>query len=121
MTRDGQGRGRSARRPRLVSSRRAHGQSLDLRAYCRLCNAKIVGGLQIEPELGAVAEPVAEAQGGVAGDRPLARDDLADAVRRHLKLTGKLGRRDADLLQFVRKDFAGVDGWSGHGLGLLQW
>src|SRR6266566_3420745 len=106
----------SARRPRLVSSRRAHGQRFDLRAYCRLRHAKIIRGLQIEPELGAVAEPVTETQGGVAGDRPLACNDLADAVRRNPKLPGKLGRGDADFLQLVRKDFAGVDGWSGHSL-----
>jgi hypothetical protein len=52
---------------------------------------------------------VTEAQGGVAGDRPLAPDDLADAVRRNSELAGQLGRRDADFLELVGKDFAGVD------------
>jgi hypothetical protein len=56
-----------------------------------------------------------KAQGAVAGDGTLARDDLADAVRRHPELPGKLGRGDADFRQFVREDFAGVNGRSGYG------
>src|SRR5690242_3085051 len=96
---------------------RAYRQFRDLSADQSLRHTQFVQGLQIEPELRAVAEPMAEAQCGVAGDCPLARNDLADAVRRNAKLPGKLGRADADLFQLVGKDFAGVNRWSRHG----QW
>jgi hypothetical protein len=72
--------------------------SLVVSCHC-FSHAQILGSLQIQPELGAIAEPVAEAQGGVPCDGPLACDDLAHTVRRHMKLPGKLGRRDADFLQ----------------------
>ncbi len=45
-----------------------------------LGDAEVVGGLEVEPKLGAGAEPVAEAQGGIAGDGAAGVDDLADAV-----------------------------------------
>jgi hypothetical protein len=31
-------------------------------------DAEVVSGLEVEPEMGVGAEPVAEAQGGIAGD-----------------------------------------------------
>src|SRR3954447_2112315 len=68
-----------------------HGQSRDLPADSCLRNAEIVGGLQIQPKLRAAAKPVAEAQRGVAGNRPFARDDLADSVRRYRELSCELG------------------------------
>ena len=47
--------------------RRPSGQRLDLRARRLTRLPKIVGGLQIEPELRVHAEPVAEPERGVAG------------------------------------------------------
>jgi hypothetical protein len=75
-------------------------------------HANIVRALQIEPELRAHTEPVAEPQRGVAGDGALALHDLVDAVRRHPQLAGKLGRRDRYLRQLLGEDFSGVDGGS---------
>src|SRR6185437_13852388 len=70
---------------------------------------QVVLRLQAQPELRLDSEPVAEAQGCVAGDRALARDDLADAVRRHIDLARELGQRNARRLQFALEDQAGVD------------
>lgn len=44
--------------------------------------AEVVDRLEVEPELTAGAEPMAEAQGGIAGDDAASVDDLADAVGR---------------------------------------
>jgi hypothetical protein len=46
-----------------------------------------------------------KAQGGVAGDRPLARDDLDNAVLRHLELPRDLVGADPDFAQFVAENF----------------
>src|SRR5688572_15476397 len=56
-----------------------------------------------------------EPQGGVAGDRVLALNDLRDAVCRYFQLTRKLRRRDAQQLKFLREDFTRMDGSTGHG------
>src|SRR5271170_4142495 len=58
-------------------------QPPDLRACCLFRDANLIGALQIEPELCAGAEPMAETQRRIAGDRPLAVEDLRDAVCRH--------------------------------------
>src|SRR5438105_2722820 len=80
-----------------------------------LCgDAEIVRTLQIQPEFRAVAEPVAEPQGRVAGDGPPAADDLADPVGRHRDLTGKFGRRHMEFLELVSEDFSRMNGRTGH-------
>lgn len=71
--------------------------------------------MQVESELQVVAGPVAEPQRRVASDRPLAVDDLADAIGRHADPSRELGRRGADHGEFVGEDLAGVDGGSRHG------
>ena len=48
--------------------------------------------LQIHPEVGLHAEIAARAQGGVSADRPLAGNDLRDAVRRHAYRGGQFRR-----------------------------
>lgn len=83
---------------------------LDLASDLLLGDADVVGALEVQPELCRGAEPVAEAQSGVAGDASPAVNDLRDAIRRNLDLAGKLGRRHADLLQLVGEDFAGMNG-----------
>ena len=88
----------------------------DLGANDSLGHANVIGGLQVQPELRAGAEPVAEAQGGVAGDRPSAADDLRQAIGRHLDLSGQFGRRDVQFCQFVGQNFTGVDGGAHGGL-----
>jgi hypothetical protein len=77
-------------------------------------NAQVIGRLQIEPELRAGLEPVAEAKRGVAGDGALALDDLRDAVRWHGQLPRQFGGRDVQLIQFVGENFAGMDCGAGH-------
>src|SRR5713101_4208548 len=57
-------------------------------AFCNLrfeitqCHFKIVMGLEIHPELGAVAEVQAQPERGVCRDAPPIVDDLGDTVRR---------------------------------------
>jgi hypothetical protein len=51
-----------------------------------------------------------QTKGGITGDRPLALNDLGDAVRWNGKPAGELSRRDSDLLQFIAKNLTGVDG-----------
>ena len=71
-----------SRHARLLGRRlaiRHDWQGLDLRPCRLLRKAQLVGRLQIGPKLGAIAEPMPKAQGGVAGDRPLARDPLSGA------------------------------------------
>src|SRR3990172_6297966 len=89
-------------------------ERLDLRARIFLGHPHVVERLQIHPELRARAEPVREPKRGIAGDRALAVDDLADAVRGHPDLPRQLGRADAEFLEFVGENFAGVDRWAGH-------
>ena len=66
-----------------------------------LCDADIIGALQVEPELRARAEPVPNAQGSVAGDATSTTNDLRHAIGLDVDLARKLGRRDAELGQFV--------------------
>ena len=86
-----------------------------------LCDADVVGALQVKPELRARAEPVPEAKGGVAGDATAAMNDLRHAIGRDVDLARKLGRRDAKLGQLVGQDFSGVDGGARHGSISSQW
>src|SRR4051794_13529391 len=58
--------------------------------------------LQVKPEFGADAKPMAKPQRGIGGDRPLAVDDCGDAVDGHIDLAGEFGRRHAE--------FAKLDG-----------
>jgi hypothetical protein len=74
----------------------------------------IVSGLKIEPELRAALEPMAEAKRGISGDRPLALDDLSNAVRRHRNLARQLGRTHTQLVQLFGKDLAWVNGRARH-------
>jgi hypothetical protein len=75
---------------RLRLGFRPDGQCVNFIARRLLCQAQVIGGLQIEPEFRGGFEPVAEAQGGVAGDRPFAGNDLADTVLRHVELLREL-------------------------------
>lgn len=79
-----------------------------------LGDADFISALQAEPELRFSAEPVPKAPGGVAGNGALARDDLADPVRRHVDLPRKLVWRNIQFVQFVLEDFAGMNGSHEH-------
>ena len=87
---------------------------LDLRARLFLGHPHVVERLQFHPELRTSAEPVCETKRGIAGDRALAVDDLADAVRGYPDLPRQFGRADAEPAKFVGENFAGVNRCAGH-------
>ena len=66
--------------------------------------------LQVEPEFGFDAGPVAEAQGRIPGDRSLPVDDLTHAIGRHVDLAREFCGRDAEFRQFVLQNPAGMEG-----------
>jgi len=74
----------------------------------------IIRRLQVQPELPARSEPVAEPKRRIACDRPLPLDDLRYPVRRHGELPRQFGRGDVEVLKLVGEDFAGMDGWPCH-------
>src|SRR5713226_6014824 len=85
------------------------GQSLDSLSRSLLGQAQLVEALQVEPEFGAGAEEVAEAQGGIASNGALAIQDPGDAVSRYLQLTRELRGADVQRLQFLGELVAGVN------------
>jgi len=85
------------------------GQRADALPRLLLGEAKIVQTLQVEPELGAGAEEMGEAQGRIAGDRAGAVEDLRDAVSGHAKLARQLGGAHVERVQFFGQMLSGVD------------
>jgi hypothetical protein len=79
-----------------------------------LGEAQVVEALQIEPELGAGAEEVSEAEGRVAGGRAGAVQDLGHAVRWYADLPRELGGAHIERVQFFCEVFAGVNGSDWH-------
>jgi hypothetical protein len=57
---------------------------------------------------------MAEAQCSVAGNRPLAVQNLGDPIGRYAQLPRKLARRNLDLCKFFGKNLARMNGGSGH-------
>src|ERR1041385_2575893 len=84
-------------------------QLLDLRAFFLLGEAEFVELLQVQPEIGAGAEPVPEPQRRIRSDRALLVQDAGDAVRRNVELPRQLGGRHAAFLQSLFKMFAGMN------------
>jgi len=62
-----------------------HREASDLGARFLRGDANVVCTLKVEPKLAAGAEPMSQAQRGIAADRPLPLDDLRYPVRRHLE------------------------------------
>ena len=91
-------------------------QTPDHLPHLPISHRKIELHLKIEPELRIDAEPVAEPQRRIASDRSLTTDDLADTVRRHVDLPGKLGGCNAEFTQLILQDAPGVDGTLEHPL-----
>src|SRR5215211_7972659 len=87
---------------------RAPGQALYLCSNLSLCDPDFICRLQIEPELRSSAEPMGQPQRRVAADRAFPAQDLADTVRRHLKLAGQLGSVQSNLVQLIRQNFTRV-------------
>jgi len=80
------------------------GQIPDRGAVLPIRDGQVMLRLQVQPELRVCAEPVTESQHGIAGDRPIARDDLQHAIRWHIDLSGRFGRSNHDFCQFVLED-----------------
>ena len=72
----------------LVRNAGTNGKSGDGRPCVLLSQAKVVSHLEGEPEPCRHAEPMAEAERGIARNALLAFDDPAEPVRRHLDLAG---------------------------------
>lgn len=106
--------------------RRGHGRPgrevADGLASLPVGNGQLELRLEVQPELRVHAEPVAEAQGGVACNRALSCEDLANAVGGHVDLTREFGQGDADAVQLILEDFAGMHGALEHdGFSFHQW
>src|ERR687892_744099 len=85
------------------------GQPSD-RSPCALFgHTKLVEALQVEPELGARAEEVAQAQRRIAGDRASAVKDRGHAVRGDLELTGELRGAHVERLQLLGELITGMN------------
>jgi hypothetical protein len=98
------------------------GQMADRLPDLPIRNGKVELRLKVEPELGIGAKPVAEPQGRVAGDRALAGDDLADAVRRHVDLSCEFSGRNAKPAQLVLQNTARMHSTFEHGVvSLHRW
>lgn len=78
--------------------------------------AQFVIGLEVEPELRAVAEVLREAERGVGGDGALAMHDFIDAARRDADVFREPVFGEAERLEkFFDQHFAGRDEWEQFG------
>ena len=76
--------------------------------------------LQIEPESGGRAEPLAEPQGGIGGDVSFASDDLADPVGWNFDLPSQRRAGHPQLGRFVFQNLARMNWRSAHCLPSFQ-
>ncbi len=90
-------------------------QTCNVAADLLFGQSHVVKTLEVHPECWAGAEPMPKPEGGVAGDRPLSLDDLANPIVWHTKLTRQLRGADTEFGQFVSQHFAGVNGGKRHG------
>jgi hypothetical protein len=71
--------------------------------------SQVVEALQVEPELRACAEKMAEAQSGIAGDRACAIQDLRHAIGWHAYSSRQLRRAHIENLQFLGQVLTWMD------------
>lgn len=90
------------------------GERLDGAAGFLLGETEVVESLQIQPELGARAEEMGEAQGGVAGDGTRAIQDLRDAIGGHAELSRQFGGAHLERVEFFGEVFSWMDSCDGH-------
>lgn len=75
------------------------------------CLFEIVGGLQIEPELGRGAEALAEQDRRFRGDRACPCDDLGDAIGRKADFSRERAPdKPSGIMNSVRRTSPGVTG-----------
>src|SRR5208337_1724264 len=85
-------------------------QFLDLVAGKAVGDPNVMGRLQVQPELRARSEPVAEPKRRIARDRSFPLHDLRDPIGRHRQLPRQFGWGNVELLKLIGKDFTGMDG-----------
>src|SRR5208337_4540835 len=85
------------------------GQGLDGLSGLLLSDAQIVEALQIDPEFGAGAEEMRQAQCGVGRDIAASVQNLGDAIGGNLQLAGQRGGAHVEFLQFLGQMFSRVD------------
>lgn len=73
------------------------------------CHIQFIGFLQVYPQVGPGAEELAEPEGRISGNIPLAVYDLINPVIRYSDADGQLHSVYADLIEFTGQNFAGVD------------
>jgi len=66
-------------------------QCLEPLPHLPLGETQVVEALQVEPEFGARAKEMTQAQGGIAGDGALAIQDSGNAIGRYVQLPRELG------------------------------
>lgn len=71
-----------------------------------LCEAQLVGLLQIHPEFRTGSEPLTKSQHGICGDATLTVDDLGNAIGRNVQIETELMGIDPRFLEFVCENFA---------------
>lgn len=94
-------------------------QRFDGSAILDLDHTQIVEGLKVQPELRGGAEEVAEAQGRVRGEIPIALEDLGDAVGWDFDLARQFCGTHRERFEFFLQMFAGMNCSDGHGLLLV--
>lgn len=92
-----------------MRSRGAGGDLFNRCAALGLGDLEIVIGLQAQPEIWAGAEVAAEAQGGVGGDGAFARHNLRNAGFSDVQGGGEGGEGEAEGVDLVFQNLAGVD------------
>jgi len=85
------------------------GEGLDGFSGLLLGEAQIVEALQIDPELGAGAEEMRQAQRRVGRDVTASVQNLGDAIGGNLQLAGQRGGAHVEFLQFLGQMFSGMD------------
>jgi hypothetical protein len=76
-----------------------------------LSYAEFIEALEIEPELGAGAKEMGEAQGGIARYGTRAIQDLGDAIGGDVEFACELSGAHAEGFEFFGEVFTGMDSW----------
>jgi len=75
-----------------------------------LGDTQIIQALQVDPEFGARAEEMSQAQRRVRRDVAVSVQDLRDAIRGNLQMACQCGGAHMQFLQFLGQMFAGMNG-----------
>src|SRR6266536_1422809 len=84
-------------------------QCLEGLPHLPLGKTQVVMALKVEPEFGARAEEMTEAQRGIAGDGALAIQYSGNPIGRYVQLARELCRAHVERVQFLGEVLAGGD------------